>query len=540
MTAKKVMIDLNSKKAHNKHNRKANYAKEQRRKQMKNQTNLNHHISQNEKVPFTNNAAFCIGTGRMNLALRHEYHKQLEKVQTEIGFKYIRGHGLFHDDMAIYQTYMEDGIEKEEYNFTYVDMVFDDYLSLNLKPFIELGFMPEKMASSGQTVFWWKGNVTPPADYDKWTRLVCATINHWIDRYGLEEVKSWPFEVWNEPNLNAFWKNADIDEYFKLYDVTARAVKSCHPHLRVGGPAICGVDDERWMRSFLMYCRENKAPLDFVTRHAYGTEMPENDGHYVYQKLRKPEEFMLEPLGSREIIDSFPEYKGMEMHITEFNTSYSPLNPVHDTNQNAAYIARLLCELGESSASYSYWTFGDVFEEAGVAFTPFSGCFGLLANGMIPKPTYFTYLFYKDLYETAVAKNDHFIITKNEHGDFRGIAWNLVLEENSEAASLSVKLSFEAEKGTYFILKKTVDQNHGNPLKDWLNMGSPSNPSKEQTALLRECAKPLITTAQSKVNDDILNFEFGLDANAVCFFEIKKITPQCDRGFNPKRIAGAI
>ena len=493
------------------------------------------HIKSTDTVPFTNNATFCIGTGRMDLALRHEYHKQLKKVQKDIGFSYIRGHGLFCDDMAIYQTYTEDGIEKEEYNFTYVDMVFDDYLSMNLKPFVELGFMPKKMASGDQTIFYWQGNVTPPTDYDKWARLVGATINHWINRYGLDEVKSWPFEVWNEPNLKAFWKDADMDEYFRLYDVTARAVKSCHPDLRVGGPAICGVDDERWMRSFLLYCQENKVPLDFITRHAYGTELPENDGHYVYQELRKPEGFMEEPLGSRAIIDSFPAFKNMEMHITEFNTSYSPLNPIHDTNQNAAYVARLLSELGDTCASYSYWTFGDVFEESGVAFTPFSGCFGLLANGMIPKPTYYTYVFYKDLYETAVARSENFVITKNENGDLRGIAWNLTVARES----LHLNFTAGVKNGAYFLLTKTVDEEHGNPLKNWLDMGAPATPTKNQLHLLKSCAQPQLKTKQAEITDGIFVLELNLSANAVCYFELNKIIPQNDRGFKPERIPGA-
>jgi len=504
---------------------------------------LTHHINASDTVPFTNNATFCIGTGRMNLALRHEYHKQLEKVQKEIGFKYIRGHGLFHDDMAIYQTYMEDGVEKEEYNFTYVDLVFDDYLSLGIKPFIELGFMPDQLASGKQTIFWWKGNVTPPKDYDKWARLVKATITHWIDRYGLEEVKTWPFEVWNEPNLAGFWKGADMPEYFKLYDVTARAVKSVNPDLRVGGPAICGVDDERWMRLFLEYCKENNVPLDFITRHAYGTEMPDWEGHYVYQKLRPPEGFMEEPLGSRVIIDSFPEFKDMEMHITEFNTSYSPLNPIHDTNQNAAYIARLLSELGDSCASYSYWTFGDVFEEAGVAYTPFSGGFGLLTNGSIPKPTYYTYVFYKNLYDTAIARSKNYIVTKADNGNIRGIAWNLAdvdkKPDEMENCTLQLELSAEVANGTYFILTKTVDEKVCNPLKTWLDMGSPSNPSQAQLELLRETAVPTIATAQENIVDGKIAITLNLNANAVCYFELQRITPQTDRGYKPNLIPGA-
>lgn len=494
-------------------------------------------IDCNNSVTFNNNATFCIGTGRMNLALRHEYHNQLKKVQEDIGFSYIRGHGLFCDDMAIYQTYEENGVEKVEYNFTYVDMVIDDYQSMGLKPFVELGFMPEKLASGRQTVFHWKGNVTPPTDYVKWADLIKATVNHWISRYGREEVITWPFEVWNEPNLPGFWKDADMEEYFKLYEVSSKAVKDCDPRIRVGGPAICGVDDERWLRCFLEYCSKNETPIDLVTRHAYATELPEVHGHYAYQKLRPVEVFMAELKESRRIIDSFTEFVGMEMHITEFNTSYTPLNPIHDTNLNAAYVARLLSEMGDMCASYSYWTFGDVFEEAGVAFTPFSGCFGLLTNGMIPKPTYWTYSFFNNLTSNAIARNEHMVITKDEESNIYGVTWNPV--EDNKQADITLNLSIHLENGEYMLVTRLVDEDTCNPLKTWIHMGSPANLSKEQLELIKESARPLIKTFRFQIDDHAKDLEITLSSNAVLYFEIKRIFPTLDRGFLPERIQGA-
>ncbi|MBN2222465.1 MAG: xylan 1,4-beta-xylosidase, partial [Vallitaleaceae bacterium] len=423
-------------------------------------------IHKESKIPFENKATYCIGTGRMGLALQKEYYEQLSKVQEEIGFSYIRGHGLFCDDMAIYQSYEENGEIKVEYNFTYLDRVIDAYIGLGIKPFLELGFMPNQLASGEQTVFYWKGNVTPPRDYEKWAALIQATLQHCIKRYGREEVLNWPVEVWNEPNLPGFWKGADMEEYFRLYDASARAVKACDPKIRVGGPAICGVDDIRWLTLFLEHCAKNDSPLDFVTRHAYATEMPTREGRYDYQKLRSPKVFLDELKESRRIIDSFPKYSGMEMHITEFNTSYTPQNPIHDTNLNAAYIARLLSEMGDLCASYSYWTFGDVFEETGVAFTPFSGGFGLLANGAIPKPTYWTFAFFKALGSNAVYRDEHCIITKDELGNLRGIAWNVV--DQMEDEKLSLGITFETSSGDYVLLTREVSESCCNPLQNWM------------------------------------------------------------------------
>ncbi|HWT27254.1 MAG TPA: glycosyl hydrolase, partial [Mobilitalea sp.] len=433
---------------------------------------INYTIQKDSAFKFNNYASFCIGTGRMGLALQKAYHEQLQLVQSEINFSHIRGHGLFHDDMAIYQVYEEDGKQKVEYNFTYVDMVIDDYLSMGIKPFAELGFMPQKLASGDQTIFYWKGNVTPPSEYSKWADLIKATLNHWINRYGREEVVSWPIEVWNEPNLPGFWKDANMSEYFKLYEVSSNAVKEVDTRFRVGGPAICGVDDERWLREFLTHCSKHKLQLDFVTRHAYATEPSERSGHYDYQKLRTPEVLLDELKVSRDIIDSFPEYKGMEMHITEFNTSYTPKNPIHDTNLNAAYIARLLSEMGDTCASYSYWTFGDIFEEQGVAFTPFSGCFGLVANGLIPKPTFWTFSFFNQLGKTGVYRKENCILTKAADGTLKGIAWNPV-EEMSGESDLQLQMDVAIDNGEYVILTKLVDEQNCNPLKVWMDLGFP-------------------------------------------------------------------
>src|SRR5690606_35029128 len=147
---------------------------------------------------------------------------------------------------------------------------------------------PKQLASGTQTIFAWEGNVTPPKDYNKWSDLIKAVTSHFIERYGEDEVLTWPFEVWNEPNLVNFWEGADKEEYFKLYQVTAEAVKSVNPMLQVGGPAICGGSDE-WITDFLNFCYENKVPVDFVSRHAYTSRQPhKKTSEYYYQELAEP------------------------------------------------------------------------------------------------------------------------------------------------------------------------------------------------------------------------------------------------------------
>jgi len=492
-------------------------------------------VKEGTKIPFHNNMDYCVGTGRMNLALHKEYFNQLKLVQETIGFTYIRGHGLFCDDMAICQSYEdESGKQVFEYNYTYLDMVMDNYISLGLRPFLELGFMPKAMASGDQTVFYWKGNVTPPKNYADWTAMVQAMLQHLLERYGVEEVLQWPIEVWNEPNLNVFWKDADMQEYFKLYEYTALAVKAVNPSFKIGGPSICGVSDKIWIQSFLEYVQTKKAPLDFITRHHYTTHPHEKAGHYQYAKLHDFAESMAELETTREIIDSFQEFKGMDIHITEFNTSYSPDCTIHDTNHNAAYLAQLLSRLGDKHASYSYWTFGDVFEEIGVPFTPFHGGFGLVANGCIPKPTFWTFAFFKQLQGNCVYRSGEALVVQLPNGSYRGILWNV--DTNYTADTLDLELHLPGKDGGYCLVTKTVDEECCNPLKLWHDMGEPAHLSVAQTALLKAHAVPLVKSTRVIAEKSECALHFLLNPNAVMYFELNQADIQSDRGYSYERI----
>ena len=497
-------------------------------------------ISGNENLTFNNNAFYCVGTGRMGLALQKQYFEQLKLVQEKIGFEHIRGHGLFTDDMAIYHEYEVNGEIKVEYNWTYLDFVMDSYLELNIRPFIELGFMPDSLASGTQTVFYWKGNVTPPKDYSKWADLVKATLTHLIKRYGREEVVTWPVEVWNEPNLKGFWKDSDMKEYFILYDVSSRAVKEIDERFKVGGPAVCGGTDKEWIKGFLEFVKENKCPIDFVSRHHYTTELPAPDGHYGYPKLH-PKEKCFEQLDStRGIVDSFEEFRNMDINVTEYNTSYIPNAPVHDTNLNAAYIASMLSTFGDNHKSYSYWTFGDIFEEHGVPFTPFHGGFGLVANGMIPKPTFWTFAFYRKLtkdYVKCVAKTPDCIIVqcktdadKVAAGEnpvyYKGIAWNVDVDMTGSEITLNLDLPLNSAAESNYLLTELVDEEVCNPLKVWHDLGEHSNPDEDELELLRRSATPFVTTKRCSNT-----VQLALKENAVCYFEIKTAPVISDRGY---------
>ncbi|WP_026485674.1 GH39 family glycosyl hydrolase [Caldanaerobius polysaccharolyticus] len=477
------------------------------------------------KVPqkgslFKNNSNVCVGSGRMGLALQKEYMDHLKIVQEKIHFRYIRCHGLFCDDVGIYREYSNDNQTIPFYNFTYLDRIIDGFLESGIRPFLELGFMPEKLKSGDRTVFYWKANVTPPSSYEKWAKLISVTLNHLIERYGREEVITWPIEVWNEPNIG-FWAGT-MAEYFKLYEYSAKAVKEVDQRIQVGGPAICGVNTEYWLRSFFEHCIKNKLPLDFVTRHCYTANRPimQPCSEFIYHTLEEPTNMIRELKETREIMSDYPEIAHLPLHITEFNSSYVPRCPVHDTTFNAAYIARILSEAGEYADSYSYWTFSDVFEEMDVPPSVFHGGFGLIALNSIKKPTFYTFEFFSKAGKELLYRDENIIVTKDSD-KYVIIGWHWHdVREKLPAQEKKYRLLLPSIAPQVLLIKREVGGSHANPLQTWSNMGKPRTLNKGQREILRASAEPLQTDKKLYQNNGIYEIEVSIPCNHLCMLEI--------------------
>ena len=486
-------------------------------------------VKAGDRAAFRNLTDYCVGTGRLDLALHKEYQDQLRAVQEKCHFRFIRGHGLFSDQMGIYQEFTPPafigGETRQWYCFTYLDRVMDAYLENGLRPFLELGFMPEKLSSSEQTLFYWKAHTVPPRDMDKWTALVKETLRHLIARYGREEVESWPCEIWNEPNLPGFWENADKPKYLELYRATVTAVKEVLPNMRVGGPAICGGSGSQdWIKDFLSFCRDEKLPVDFVTRHAYMGQTPEHRGRYLYHRMNETQVLIDEIQESRDIIDSFPEYRGIPMYITEFNTSYNPFCPIHDTNENAAICASLLSRLGDVADGYSYWTFGDVFEEQGIPTRPFHGGFGMMANGLIPKPTLWAFSFFANLQGECMHRDENAVVVKRADGGFEAVLWNL-----KEDKDVLLTLPFS---GDAMAILETVDEEKSHPLRCWHLMGEPADLNKEQLQILRSAGQPAVTALKPEMTAEGALVRVKVKKNAVVRLRLLPAPKQEDAGYD--------
>jgi xylan 1,4-beta-xylosidase len=489
---------------------------------------------------------WCVGTGRFSLALRQDYQESLALAQREIGFRHIRGHGLLSDDVGVHRPYDVAGHAGTRYTTTYLDQVVDAYLSLGITPFVELGFMPRALASGEQTVFWWKGNVTPPRDQREWADLVRAVVGHLVERYGLEEVRSWPIEVWNEPNLREFWSGAQED-YFRLYETTALAVKEVDASLEVGGPALApGAKD--WWVPFADAVASRDLPADFVSFHAYTTGPAEHVPFGVHQTLRRPAS-LLEQFAAPAKELAGTALAGLPRHVTEFSSSYRPDNPVHDTAYQAAYLAPVLASGGDLVDSFSYWTFCDVFEEQGVPTSIFHGGFGMLTHRQLKKPVYHLYSFMARMGDAVLARGDDHLVTRDDaSGRVTVLAWQPVggsddpvePERHEVALSLPVGATGTGRpaSGTAYAHRSVVNETDGNAWAAWRAMGRPASPRPRQLDALREAAEPVRSYRSLEVVDGRVDLRLTLGRHEVTLVEIDPVTDETPSWTDDARILG--
>ncbi len=488
-----------------------------------------------EKGPLNTSFKECIGAGRANEGLRADWQQQLAIVKKECDFKYIRMHGLLTDDMGVYR---EDRKGNPEYNYQYIDVLYDYILKIGMKPFVELGFMPSALASGDKTIFWWRGNVTPPKDYKKWEALIRNLALHFTERYGPDEVKTWYFEVWNEPNLkDGFWTGTQED-YFKLYQYSARAIKSVNKEYKVGGPATAGA---AWVPETIDFCKKNLVALDFISTHTYGVKQGFLDEYGSTGTVLDKNRSSL----SSTVINTHNQIKnsampGLKLHYTEWSSSYTPSDPLHDSYHEAAYILENLKQIGSVANSMSYWVFTDIFEEAGPRFTPFHGGFGLMNTEGIKKPAFFAYSLLNKLGKTELINKDGSSwACKNKKGDVQVLFWDYTYtlpdSINNQAYYVrdlpakpkgKVKLAISGiHKGQYRMEIYQIGYKVNDPYTSYFFLNKPSQLSKAQVNALKKQndGSPIVKENITVNASGVLLKELAIRENDVFFINMIKL-----------------
>ena len=475
-------------------------------------------------------ADLSVGSDYPGTLIRDDSLAQLKIAKDELGFRYIRFHGIFHDVLGTFKVV--DG--KPVYDWTKIDYLYDKLLGMGIKPFVELGFTPEAMKTSDNSIFYWKGNTSHPKP-ELWAGLVDAFVRHVQQRYGKEEVRTWFFEVWNEPNLDGFWEKADQKAYFDLYDLTSKTIKAIDPTLRVGGPATAGA---AWVPEFLAHTQKSGAAVDFIATHTYGV-----DGGFLDENGQGDQKLSPSPDGivgdvrkvRKEIEASY--LPKLPLYFTEWSTSYNPRDLVHDSYMSAAYILSKLKATEGIAQGMSYWTYTDLFEEPGPPTAPFEGGFGLMNPQGIRKAAWFAYKYMNELGDQQVQTTDkQSWVTKDANG-VQVLAWDFQTPDMGKKTNrpffgavqptkngTPLKLSLKGMKpGTYNVQVYRTGFKANDAYTAYIEMGKPKTLTADQLAKLQALTvdKPETRTVKVAANGTA-NVQVPMRVNDVVLVKIAK------------------
>ncbi len=426
----------------------------------------------------------------------------MQRCHDELGFRYVRFHGLLMDDMGTLISHND----KPLYSFFNADRICDFLLTIGMRPFVELSFMPEMLSSGGETVFHYRGNITPPSDYEAWATLIRKLVTHWVERHGIAEVRQWFFEVWNEPNLPAFWTGSQ-DDYFKLYGQTARAIKSVDQSLRVGGPATAVT---AWIEELLDHCEKNNLPVDFISTHIYPTDPLGFEGADTEEQLAKS------PRDRAKLVRE--QARDRPVYFTEWNISSNPRDHYHDEPFAAAYAAKIVLETDSFVEGYSFWTFSDIFEENYFPSVPFHGGFGLLNLHGIPKPVY-------RAFQLLHALGDELLPVTGQHETVdawvarKGQSITVFLTNHAQPrhaiATQLVEARLTNAPSPVAAYLERIDEEHANPCRRWQKMGAPEYLTRSQVEQLKAASRLVKEPLGFSYENGTIRFDVDLPPHAI-------------------------
>ncbi|MEK4439310.1 GH39 family glycosyl hydrolase [Paenibacillus sp. FSL K6-2862] len=478
--------------------------------------------------------------GKAKEALYGPVQQHLKMVQETVGFRYIRFHGIFDDEMMVYRRDTEGN---PIFNFTYVDQVFDFLLSIGLRPFIQLGFIPGEMADKMKTFFYKTSYVSMPQNMEHWVLMIKAFVQHLIDRYGLEEVKDWKFEFWNEPDLKIFWSDS-FESYVHFYKTSFDAVKSICSDLQFGGPAILSdsLTSGDWMKRYWTFCSEHNCRPDFISLHIYPvtfnawtesqspfSDIQFADENYMTRTILKIKT-LLKDMGAQ----------GLELYVTEWNSTVHHRELTNDTCFKSAYIVKNIVETLDDTDSMGYWTITDLLEELPPPDETFHGGLGLVTINGIKKSSFYAYELLARLGNRLLERGEGYCITKTLDGSLQLILYHYCHYDNlyqmndtldihslnryhvfTDSGQLQLTFSIEGlTAGIYEIRKTTINREHGSAYDLWLEMGHPSILTPQDVQYLNMCSQPQLTIKRERVSD-ILKLGSILNPHEVQMFEIR-------------------
>lgn len=484
--------------------------------------------------------------GRAAELLNRNIQEMLIDLQKNIGFHYIKFHGILSDDMMVVSRMGQE----LRFSYTLVDQILDFLLSIQLKPLIQLSFMPRELAENpNKTVCYCPFITSPPADMEEWDFLIEDFTRHLISRYGLEEVKQWPFTVWNEPvTSKKMFGFGDDALFFQFYKHTYDTVKSVCPDIQFGSPSILYIENlgnEEWIYRFIDWCRNKDCMPDFMNIHYYADIiLPTSGDDFFLNKAatscfpKVTDDFSLFIGGVKKIFKTLG-IQDKPVYMTEWNFTMSHRNLISDTSFKTCYIMKNLLKNYDRLDSFCYWSLTDLIRENPIPPNLFHGGLGIYTSNGLRKGVFYVFYFANMLGDELISSGDGYFITRKgdsyqiityhyiHYGDlFAAGELFDITETNRYTAfdttkNLDITLQLtEVADGNYNVKEYFVNRHHGNAYDIWLEMGAIPLSSRD-TDLLRGLCVPGFHQSRLYAEKHSLSYTAQLEPFEIRFAELK-------------------
>ncbi|MBR0367254.1 MAG: helix-turn-helix domain-containing protein [Clostridia bacterium] len=494
-----------------------------------------------------------INVGWAKELLYEPVQQQLRQCQEKIGFEFIRFHGIFDEDMMVYQ---EDAAGKPVYNFTYLDLVYDFILSLGLKPYVEFSYYPKALAADSRVEMRHNSYIYGlPRSMEKWCALVRATTQHWIARYGLEAVRGWRFRTGE--GISLYYRRVDFKDFLTLFRETYRAVKSVDYGLCFGGMnldmSMLSLKGDLSMEAFMQSMVEMGSIPDFYSFQCFHTDY--NTDYRSMMRavvshgsepaaLSEDENYLSNNIRAlRRIIRQYDEYS-RPIILDTWNASIWQRDLRSDTCFKSAFIFKNMLENVDVLAAFGYWNLSDMFEEVYASSRLFHGGYGLMTYNGIPKASFNAFVLLKRLGSQLVQRGEGWFVTCSPNGDVQIALYNychydtlgrqyLFVEgsednpyemfKKSRPRQFDIRLGLP--DGMYSVERLEITRRGcwGSPYDLWVNMGAPDSITAEQVEYLKSRSLPHYTIRRVEAKDGLMLSEI-LEPHGVCVIVIKSVS----------------
>lgn len=472
--------------------------------------------------------------------------EQIKRAQQEIGFEFMRFHGLFDVDMRIYRE-TEDGTP--QFDFTYVNLLFDFILSLGIKPFIELSFMPSELARAQTKIFDRPSIISGCRDLKKWSLLVQTTLLHFVNRYGRKEVCSWRFTTIARGYV--YIGCVEPKDYTALYCTTYQAVKGIDPAFQFGGPGCFAAEIHlnNALPAFLQEVCEQDCTPDFITVQCYPHIHLPDDAlfmDYTISQQSAPAiltddaDFLIHTLERMEQQLQASHLPDPEIFIEECSSTLWQRDLSSETCYKSAWLAKNVCA-NLDKAVFGYWLLTDLMEERATLESLFHGGYGLFTYNGIPKAGYYAMQLLSRMGSELIDSGIDWLLTR-EGADYQLMTWNYChygnlyryryqrLEQPKDAYSVfedghvqrfQFRLDAIAD-GRYRIERRTITRQSGSSFDKWLELGSPRYVRPDELRYLKGSSCPSYRVEEIRAENG-LAFEITLNPLEVEHIIIHKL-----------------